>query len=170
MLVAAAVLPHPPLMVPAVAADAALELDALRVACTEAVANVMEASPEALFIVGGASEDCHVRARDGWVVAALWGGFAARSSWPSTTETDAQTHAPQMHWASDIERSYDLPLSMTVAAYLLATGVGRRSYSRHDRGLPHVKQQGAASGCRNRRVVSSSGDVGDGGRERQPWW
>lgn len=51
MLVAAAVLPHPPLLVPAVAAGAAGELDGLRAACTKAVDAVLEASPSHLVLV-----------------------------------------------------------------------------------------------------------------------
>ncbi|MGN6333914.1 MAG: hypothetical protein ACTHOD_20045 [Motilibacteraceae bacterium] len=53
MLVAAAVCPHPPLLVPQAAAGAAAELDGLRAACDRAVAALLEAEPELVVVVGG---------------------------------------------------------------------------------------------------------------------
>ncbi len=53
MLVAAAVCPHPPLIVPEVAAGAAVELDGLRAACGEAIARLDAARPDLLAVVGG---------------------------------------------------------------------------------------------------------------------
>lgn len=52
MLVAAAVCPCPPLLVPEVASGAAAELDTLRAACAEAVAELLAAGPELLVLVG----------------------------------------------------------------------------------------------------------------------
>jgi hypothetical protein len=52
-LVAAAVCPHPPLIVPAVASGAAAELDDLRRACDQAVERLREARPDEVVIVGG---------------------------------------------------------------------------------------------------------------------
>ncbi|WP_329580144.1 class III extradiol dioxygenase subunit B-like domain-containing protein [Kitasatospora sp. NBC_01250] len=52
MLVAAAVCPCPPLLVPEVAAGAAAELDSLRAACAEAVEELLAAGPELLVLVG----------------------------------------------------------------------------------------------------------------------
>lgn len=52
MLVAAAVCPHPPLLIPALAAGAAAELDDLRDACRGAVAQLSAAAPELTFVVG----------------------------------------------------------------------------------------------------------------------
>ncbi|MFC5723698.1 class III extradiol dioxygenase subunit B-like domain-containing protein [Streptomyces gamaensis] len=52
MLVAAAVCPCPPLLVPEVAAGAAPELDALRAACLDAVGVLAAARPERLLVVG----------------------------------------------------------------------------------------------------------------------
>lgn len=52
MLVAAAVCPHPPLLVPALASGAATELDRLRAACDEAVAAVLAAGVDDLVVVG----------------------------------------------------------------------------------------------------------------------
>ena len=54
MLVAAAVCPHPPLLVPGVGAGASGELDGLRVACDTAVLDVLAAEPTLVVVVGGA--------------------------------------------------------------------------------------------------------------------
>ena len=55
-LVAAAVCPHPPLLVPEVAAGAAGELDGLRDACDAAVAHLLRAAPDVLLTVGAGPE------------------------------------------------------------------------------------------------------------------
>ncbi|MDQ1695242.1 MAG: hypothetical protein QOJ03_595 [Frankiaceae bacterium] len=52
MLVAAAVLPHPPLLVPALASGAAAELDELRTACSDAVRRLHDETSDRLFVVG----------------------------------------------------------------------------------------------------------------------
>lgn len=52
MLVAAAVLPCPPLLVPQVAAGAASELDPARAACTDALGVLAAARPDVLVVVG----------------------------------------------------------------------------------------------------------------------
>ncbi|NJQ13438.1 hypothetical protein [Streptomyces bohaiensis] len=52
MLVAAAVCPAPPLLVPAVASGAAAELDALRADCRRALARVAATAPDRLVVVG----------------------------------------------------------------------------------------------------------------------
>ncbi|MFE9687271.1 class III extradiol dioxygenase subunit B-like domain-containing protein [Streptomyces sp. NPDC006285] len=57
MLVAAAVCPCPPLLVPDVAAGAAPELDAARAACTDALGVLAAARPDRLVVVGPAGED-----------------------------------------------------------------------------------------------------------------
>ncbi|MFF8945575.1 class III extradiol dioxygenase subunit B-like domain-containing protein [Streptomyces sp. NPDC014864] len=54
MLVAAAVCPCPPLLVPAVAAGAAHELDVARAACTDALGVLAAARPDRLVVVGPA--------------------------------------------------------------------------------------------------------------------
>ncbi|MEW1719242.1 hypothetical protein [Streptomyces sp. NPDC093109] len=54
MLVSAAVCPSPPLLVPAVAAGAAPELDAARAACAEALGVLAAARPDRLVVVGTA--------------------------------------------------------------------------------------------------------------------
>lgn len=52
MLVAAAVCPHPPLLIPAVAAGAAAETEDVRRACLAAVGRLYDASAEQLVVVG----------------------------------------------------------------------------------------------------------------------
>ncbi|MGW7407499.1 class III extradiol dioxygenase subunit B-like domain-containing protein [Streptomyces sp. NPDC054833] len=56
MLVAAAVCPCPPLLVPQVASGAAAELDAARAACTDALGVLAAARPDRLVVVGPAGE------------------------------------------------------------------------------------------------------------------
>lgn len=56
MLVAAAVCPCPPLLVPAVAQGAAPELDAARAACTDALGVLAAARPDLLVAVGPAEQ------------------------------------------------------------------------------------------------------------------
>lgn len=58
-LVAAAVCPHPPLLVPELASGAAGELDELRAACAEAVASLVAARPDLLVVVGSAATAGH---------------------------------------------------------------------------------------------------------------
>src|SRR5205807_237936 len=52
VLVAAAVLPHPPMLVPALASGAAPELDDLRTRCREALTTAAAASPDVTYLVG----------------------------------------------------------------------------------------------------------------------
>ena len=56
-LLAAAVCPHPPLLVPDVAAGAAAELDSCRAACRTAVEALASVSVSALIVVGSGPED-----------------------------------------------------------------------------------------------------------------
>ncbi|WP_137992901.1 class III extradiol dioxygenase subunit B-like domain-containing protein [Streptomyces vilmorinianum] len=56
MLVAAAVCPCPPLLVPDVAAGAARELAAARTACSDALALLAASRPDRLYVVGPAAE------------------------------------------------------------------------------------------------------------------
>lgn len=56
MLVAAAVCPCPPLLVPEVAAGAAPELDTARAACTDALGVLAAARPDLLVVVGPAEQ------------------------------------------------------------------------------------------------------------------
>jgi hypothetical protein len=108
--VVAAVLPHPPLLVPELAGGAGAELDPLRAACREALAAVVAAA-ELLVVVG-----------DGPV----WGvpepaatgtfrpyGAEVEVSLPALTGLDLPGLPPPA-------RPADLPLSLSVAAHLLA--------------------------------------------------
>ncbi|MEU6746013.1 hypothetical protein ABZ914_07305 [Spirillospora sp. NPDC046719] len=54
MLISAAVCPHPPILVPDLAAGAAPELDDVRAACDEAVTRLGAQDADALIVVGGA--------------------------------------------------------------------------------------------------------------------
>lgn len=71
MLVAAAVCPCPPLLVPDVAAGAAGELDGARTACADAVGLLAASRPDRLFVVGPADEGT-----DGTFPAGSTGSFA----------------------------------------------------------------------------------------------
>lgn len=55
-LVAAAVCPHPPLLVPEIAAGAAGELDDLRAGCHAALARLREARPDTILVVGSGTD------------------------------------------------------------------------------------------------------------------
>ncbi|MFF7655205.1 class III extradiol dioxygenase subunit B-like domain-containing protein [Streptomyces sp. NPDC007983] len=59
MLIAAAVCPCPPLLVPELAAGAAPELDSLRAACLDALAALAAARPERLVVAGPAEHSGH---------------------------------------------------------------------------------------------------------------
>lgn len=52
MIISAAICPHPPLLVPTVAAGAAFETDNLRVACDLAISRLLARAPEQVVIVG----------------------------------------------------------------------------------------------------------------------
>ncbi|MET8683403.1 class III extradiol dioxygenase subunit B-like domain-containing protein [Streptomyces sp. NPDC004732] len=56
MLVAAAVCPSPPLLVPEVAAGATPEMDAARAACSDAIAVLAAARPDRLVVIGPAEQ------------------------------------------------------------------------------------------------------------------
>ena len=58
-LVVAAVLPHPPLIVPEVAAGAAAELDDLRAACDAAVDRVLGTEPAVVCVLGPGTRTVH---------------------------------------------------------------------------------------------------------------
>lgn len=56
MLISAAVCPHPPILVPDLAAGAAPELDDVRAACDEAIGRLGARDADALIVVGGAQD------------------------------------------------------------------------------------------------------------------
>jgi hypothetical protein len=92
-LVAAAVCPHPPLLVPAVAAGAAAELDGLRAAAESAARWLIRARPDRLITVGGGPQTL--------TVDNLEYGSLARYGMP------------------DESSSPRLPLSLLIGAWLL---------------------------------------------------
>ena len=104
MLVAAAVCPHPPLLVPDVAAGAAAESDQLRAACTAAVCALVGAAADTVVVVGGGPA---TRA-----VAPGETGSLSAYGVPMTVALDGSTQEPPT-----------LPLSLTIGAWLL-TGIG----------------------------------------------
>ncbi|MER7197780.1 hypothetical protein CG723_00220 [Streptomyces sp. CB01635] len=103
MLVAAAVCPCPPLLVPEVAVGAAPELEAARAACDEAVRAVLAARPDLIVVVGeGPATRTHKHG--------AMGGFQ-----PFGVDREVRLGA-----APDSEApAHRLPLSLTVGAWLL---------------------------------------------------
>jgi hypothetical protein len=99
-LLAAAVCPHPPLIVPEVAAGAAGELDDLRAACDEAVARLLAAEPSKVCVVGGAA-----------TAAEYWFPYRASfAAWGVPVET---------HLGTPRADTPALPLSVAVGVWLL---------------------------------------------------
>ncbi|WP_406298785.1 hypothetical protein OG948_26090 [Embleya sp. NBC_00888] len=62
MLVAAAVVPCPPMIVPELARGAVAELDGLRAACDQALAALAEAAPDRLIVLGAGEADATLEA------------------------------------------------------------------------------------------------------------
>ncbi|MEV1025370.1 class III extradiol dioxygenase subunit B-like domain-containing protein [Streptomyces sp. NPDC050264] len=105
MLVAAAVCPCPPLLVPEVAAGAAPELDAARAACDEAIGAVLAAAPDLLWVIGeGPDQGVHTS--------------GARGSFRSFgVDLDVRLGVPD---ESAEAAGITLPPSLSVGAWLLA--------------------------------------------------
>ncbi|MFG2730895.1 class III extradiol dioxygenase subunit B-like domain-containing protein [Streptomyces canus] len=104
MLVAAAVCPCPPLLVPPVAAGAAPELDGARAACTDALGVLAAARPDRLVVVGPAEQSGHGPHPHG-----ARGSFRGFGVDVDVRLGPAQGPAPQR----------PLPTSLAVAAWLL---------------------------------------------------
>jgi hypothetical protein len=110
MLIAAAVCPHPPLLVPEVTGASedprpgAAELGRLRAACRDAVADLLAAAPDQLVVTGGAAHTTEYPAGVG--------GSLADFAVPFT-----------------IGAGSGLPLSLTIGKWLLAGAApgGRQS-------------------------------------------
>jgi len=107
MLVAAAVCPCPPLLVPEVAAGAAHELDTARAACTDALGVLAAARPDRLVVVGPAEQSGRGPHPEG--TRGSFRGFGV--------DLDVRL-GPEKPGAETSER--ELPLSLAVAAWLLA--------------------------------------------------
>ncbi|WP_112736860.1 hypothetical protein [Micromonospora noduli] len=101
-LVAAAVCPHPPLLVPEVAGSAAPELDDLRAACDAAVRRLLAPDPDIVVLVGTGPVTGPIRTP---ATGSLqpWG---------------VDLYLPLVPGQSD--RGALLPLSLTIGAWLLA--------------------------------------------------
>ncbi|MEU9055806.1 class III extradiol dioxygenase subunit B-like domain-containing protein [Streptomyces sp. NPDC048384] len=104
MLVAAAVCPCPPLLVPQVAAGAAPELDAARAACTDALGVLAAARPDLLVVVGPSGEGGYGTYEEG--TPGSFRGFGV--------DADVRLGAES---AEEPQRA--LPTSLAVAAWLL---------------------------------------------------
>ncbi|MFE6742589.1 class III extradiol dioxygenase subunit B-like domain-containing protein [Streptomyces tubercidicus] len=104
MLVAAALCPCPPLLVPEVAAGAAPELDALRAACLDAIGVLAAARPDRLVVLGPTDE----AGRGGYPQGAI-GSFRGFG-------VDVEVPLGAAETAPDRE----LPPSLSVGAWLLS--------------------------------------------------
>jgi hypothetical protein len=113
MLVAAAVCPCPPLLVPEVAAGAAAELDGLRAACQDALAVLAAARPDRLVVAGPVPGNGHETFPPG--TRGSLRGFGV----------DVETALPDGE-AAPAAGVAGLPPSLTVGAWLLSR-VGWRS-------------------------------------------
>ncbi|MCX4473766.1 hypothetical protein OOK41_26255 [Micromonospora sp. NBC_01655] len=100
-LVAAAVCPHPPLIVPEVAGAAAGELDGLRAACAAAVARLLAAGPDAVLLVGAGPQTLSFRSAD----------------YGSLRPYGVDRHVRL--WRVNCAGGERLPLSLTIGAWLL---------------------------------------------------
>jgi hypothetical protein len=104
MLVAAAVCPCPPLLVPEVAAGAARELDGARTACADALGVLAASRPDLLVVLGPAEQSGRGTHPEG--TRGSFSGFGV--------DVDVRLGAPQ-----DAEPERVLPPSLAVAAWLL---------------------------------------------------
>ncbi|MDC0772285.1 class III extradiol dioxygenase subunit B-like domain-containing protein [Streptomyces sp. HD] len=110
MLVAAAVCPCPPLLVPELAAGAAPELDTARAACTDALGVLAAARPDRLVVVGPGDERGHGAYAQG--TAGSFRGFGV--------DVDVRLGRAAADQAVLPEPSRGpLPTSLAVAAWLL---------------------------------------------------
>ncbi|GAA3842628.1 class III extradiol dioxygenase subunit B-like domain-containing protein [Streptomyces coacervatus] len=118
MLVAAAVCPCPPLLVPEVAAGAAAELDVARAACTDALGVLAAARPDRLVVVGPAEQGGRGMYREGTLGSFRGFGVDVDVRLGRAKDAEAEDPAPAAS-----ERL--LPPSLAVAAWLL----GRTGWS-----------------------------------------
>lgn len=107
MIVAAAVCPHPPVLVPAIAPGTADDLDDLRQACDDAVSALVSAQPDCIVVLGAGDLPADGDESAGGTLAAY--GVDVRAG--------GDNHV--------------LPLSLTIGAWLLdrAGWSGQRTYS-----------------------------------------
>jgi hypothetical protein len=108
MLVAAAVCPCPPLLVPELAAGAAPELDGARAACADALDVLAAAHPDRLVVVGPTGESGQGRYGPG--TRGSFRGFGV----------DVDVRLGGAGSAERVAAGGELPSSLAVAAWLLA--------------------------------------------------
>ncbi|MFD7442699.1 class III extradiol dioxygenase subunit B-like domain-containing protein [Streptomyces sp. NPDC059909] len=120
MLVAAAVCPCPPLLVPDVASGAAPELDAARTACADALSVLAASRPDRLVVVGPAAGD-----EQGAYPQGAWGSFkgfgvdvGVRLGGPGSAESGPDASGSTASPGSGVPER-PLPASLAVAAWLL---------------------------------------------------
>ncbi|MEU8333750.1 class III extradiol dioxygenase subunit B-like domain-containing protein [Micromonospora sp. NPDC048839] len=114
-LVAAAVCPHPPLLVPEVAGSAAPELDGLRASCDTAVRRLLAVDPDTVVLLGTGP------------VTGLIDSPATGSLQPWGVDLDVPLVPGQP------DRGAVLPLSLTIGAWLLSRYDAREHDAReHD--------------------------------------
>lgn len=103
MIVAVAVCPHPPALVPLVAAGAAPELDDLRGACARSIQQLVSARPDVVCVAGGGPAE-------EWYADGAGGSFRSYGVPLDVPLGSAAGGAPIM------------PLSLTIGAWLLREG------------------------------------------------
>lgn len=108
-MIAAAVLPHPPLLVPEVATGAAAEVAPLLHACDAAVADLVARRPDLLVCVGDGSRTRPHPAGSWGTFAGLGVDLRAPSAPPSSADPGEQEEPARP----------SLPLSLTVGRWLL---------------------------------------------------
>ena len=150
--VAAAVLPHPPLLVPELAGVAAPELDNVRAACREALATVVAAADLALVVGDGP----------------VWG--VPEPSAPGSFApygVDRQVTLPAALTELDLPelptpaRLPDLPLSLAVAAHLL-TGLDPAPARLFAATVPTSLGPGAAAAIGRALAAAGNGSAAGG--------
>ena len=109
MIVGAVFCPHPPLLLPEIAAGAAVELDEVRCACSTALAALAARQPDQLVVLGGSKRSqLHSPVARGSLAAY---GLAR------------EFHLGSPGCGGDV----NLPLSLTIGAWLVAEAFGARS-------------------------------------------
>ncbi|SEE13353.1 hypothetical protein SAMN05428954_1858 [Streptomyces sp. 2112.3] len=134
MLVAAAVCPCPPLLVPEVAAGAAPELDALRAACLDAIGVLAAARPDRLVVLGPSDE-------------------AGRGPYPQGASGSFRGFGVDLEvrlGAAETVPERELPPSLAVGAWLL---------SRTDRAEAAVEGLGVATSLPRDRALSAGREI-----------
>ncbi|MEU5897216.1 class III extradiol dioxygenase subunit B-like domain-containing protein [Streptomyces venezuelae] len=113
MLVAAAVCPCPPVLVPEVAAGAAPELDAARAACSDAIGVLAAARPDLLVVIGPAEQNGRGPHPQG--TAGSFRGFGV------DVDVRLGPVPPEAEAVSEVgaEGRRELPSSLAVAGWLL---------------------------------------------------